>query len=1503
MGYPTQQQKVDYLFKKIGFTKTKTGVAEDQTSGFSGDTKKAPPNEAIASPLIIPSSTIWSDSGFITATPPTSNTAYVGVYTTATAYRMTVDTTVANERTFIARQTWGNPSSAIDGDWIDTQFGADYLVKVYMGDPSTGVPGVAYTNLSAAGTSGKDDVWFFDYSSGVLNFNGADLDGQLVGIHTDNVYLVGYRYIGRKGVQPAAGLGTFHDLVVSNNLSVGGISTLTGQVGFGTHITLPDHAKLKVGTHEDIEIYNKGNLSIIANKASGANSNNNPLHIHSFYDLHQSSTFSQYFKVGNSSGAEVHSGGDSALTLRSGGAVETYYNGEKRFETTGVGATIFGTTQTQQLNVSGVSTFSGLIDANGIIEGVAGQNKIPSLYNAFSDLPNAGTYHGLFAHVHEHGRGYFAHGGAWYELVNKESNGVVGTGTESYNIGSLVISGVTTSGNIGISTGVITGPSVTYIDPATVGDDTGTLVIKGDLQVEGTQTVVNSSTMTVTDKNIELAKGAANDAAADGGGITVDSGDGDKTWQWVDATDSWTSSEHIRIPDNKVFGFASDTNTFISRPSADTIAFTTGGNQRVSINSNGNVIIGTTAWNYEKPLNVQGSSGSILSLYNGDTTTYAANTFVGIELKLRTGNTGATNASCEIRASKENGTNGDSARALSFYTGINGGSPTERIRITSDGKFGIGTDSPEEVLHIQAASPVIKFSDGSLDSYIKGDASDLKFIVGGTSRDFKFQSSILSTSEVARITGDGKVGIGTDAPKETLEVFSGSAGRPTFRHTGGYGGLQIAGPQPASGASLMFTRSYDTVGGGSTVYSLLMAGNTQGLHFVSGDPSEASTKTRLFLNSTGSVGINTSNPRQKFHLDNGVMFIRGDTAPSIRINAAINDTSSTRFVFGLATGANNFFNGAQTLDGCVTAPSTGRLLLGVGVSPRMYIVNSGDITIARPTQLGNAKLSVQCDSGSEEGIAVNLNQNSGISTAFAIWNTGGEIFNLAQYTDSTPDLVFKIKNSGESAPVEKVRFTSDGKVGIGTDNPTQKVQINNGADDPNIVLLYGADTSTEYAGIGVFQGNATFTGGGIGGTNAGISLRTADGGTETERVRITSDGKVGINSSSPTSKLDVVGDVKISGISTFSNTVKIGTGVTALTDGNVSIGGTFEIFESSGIANRNFSQFKLSNFSISQFQNTGSYLVKNSSTGQLLLGGGTGGNGGISLYNNSLGAKYLRTFSEGSVQIYYDNALRFETSGIGATVYGQLDTTTLNTGNATFTGTISAGSTTGTDGYYLKTTGVGVTWAQFPTARNSQVFTATAGQTTFSFTYNVNYLDVFVNGVKLPASEFTASNGTSVVLDDGCFVNDTVELITYNTVPSSSSGAQSLNQLNDITITGSPVIGETLQHNGSAFVNDYTVSATTTSTSQTAILSLPVATYRSVEYTIQVTEGTKYHVTKVLAIHDGTNVTFNEYGTLTTSTSLSTFALDVNSGNMRLLATPASTNSTVFKVKFTGIKV
>ena len=71
--------------------------------------------------------------------------------------------------------------------------------------------------------------------------------------------------------------------------------------------------------------------------------------------------------------------------------------------------------------------------------------------------------------------------------------------------------------------------------------------IHGDLTVNGTTTTVNSTTVTVDDKNIELAStDSPSDVLADGAGITV-KGTGDKTWSWIDATNSWTSNQDINI--------------------------------------------------------------------------------------------------------------------------------------------------------------------------------------------------------------------------------------------------------------------------------------------------------------------------------------------------------------------------------------------------------------------------------------------------------------------------------------------------------------------------------------------------------------------------------------------------------------------------------------------------------------------------------------------------------------------------------------------------------------------------------------------------------------------------------------------------------------------------------------------------------------------------------------------------------------------------------------------
>lgn len=79
------------------------------------------------------------------------------------------------------------------------------------------------------------------------------------------------------------------------------------------------------------------------------------------------------------------------------------------------------------------------------------------------------------------------------------------------------------------------------------------LTVTGDLNVTGTTTTINSVTLEVKDKNIELGKvETPSDTTADGGGITL-KGDTDKTLNWVNTTDSWTSSENIDLASGKVY--------------------------------------------------------------------------------------------------------------------------------------------------------------------------------------------------------------------------------------------------------------------------------------------------------------------------------------------------------------------------------------------------------------------------------------------------------------------------------------------------------------------------------------------------------------------------------------------------------------------------------------------------------------------------------------------------------------------------------------------------------------------------------------------------------------------------------------------------------------------------------------------------------------------------------------------------------------------------------------
>ena len=96
---------------------------------------------------------------------------------------------------------------------------------------------------------------------------------------------------------------------------------------------------------------------------------------------------------------------------------------------------------------------------------------------------------------------------------------------------------------------------------------------------------------------------------------------------------------------------------------------------------------------------------------------------------------------------------------------------------------------------------------------------------------------------------------------------------------------------------------------------------------------------------------------------------------------------------------------------------------------------------------------------------------------------------------------------------------------------------------------------------------------------------------------------------------------------------------------------------------------------------------------------------------------------------------------------------------------------------------------------------------------------------------------------------------------------------------------------------------TTTSILPATVMSISASTYRSVNYQIQVVEGTNFNMTTINVIHDGTTTYMTEYGTINQPTGIATFSTDISGGALRLLGYPASTNSTTFKVIFTAMEV
>ena len=140
--------------------------------------------------------------------------------------------------------------------------------------------------------------------------------------------------------------------------------------------------------------------------------------------------------------------------------------------------------------------------------------------------------------------------------------------------------------------------------------------------------------------------------------------------------------------------------------------------------------------------------------------------------------------------------------------------------------------------------------------------------------------------------------------------------------------------------------------------------------------------------------------------------------------------------------------------------------------------------------------------------------------------------------------------------------------------------------------------------------------------------------------------------------------------------------------------------------------------------------------------------------------------------------------------------------------------------------------------------------------------------------------------------------------------ADSLEVQNDSTFngnldaTGQEVAAATFVINNIAI--NGSSSATTSATTQVAVDTVSKTVFRTVKYLVQITNSTDttFHATEILVTHDGTTPSMTEYATIFTGAAEeATFSADISGSNLRLLATPASTDSMTFKITRTGIKV
>ena len=418
------------------------------------------------------------------------------------------------------------------------------------------------------------------------------------------------------------------------------------------------------------------------------------------------------------------------------------------------------------------------------------------------------------------------------------------------------------------TTGYLRGPSTFTIDPAAHGDDTGTVVIAGNLQIDGTTTTINSTTLTVDDKNITLASGSANKAAANSAGITVDCGsDTDARITYASTTDEWDINKSIHVSG------AAGSGVKINSGAAIVGGGATGGDTQLmywngSAVAYGRSSLGGTVSGHEfrvggvTKLNVNSSGNTIAS---------GTVSVLGGEIYLGT----ADSSSGHINAFENmtfniDSDNDDTNRSFEWNINGNSSSGTELMRLTEAGNLGIGTNNPSAALHISGTSAdQIRLERTNHDTFRIG----LQSAVG-----LGFHNVTDNRTDMM-IKGDGKVGIGTTSPTEKLHIHAGGIYSTPITYAANQDnwGLKLGASNNAGWDYAGIKLRVD--GTGSPRMALMSAGSLETISLWG-----------------GKVGIGTTAPTHKLHvagdirIDNGSALKLYNSAGNAWAQIAYNNT-------------------------------------------------------------------------------------------------------------------------------------------------------------------------------------------------------------------------------------------------------------------------------------------------------------------------------------------------------------------------------------------------------------------------------------------------------------------------------------------------------------------------------------------------------------------------------------------------------------------------------------